>query len=361
MSDPRTSKITAIKGEIDKVKKAIQELRKSKQNGGLSTLGARSDVTLQVNGSTRIKMRRDLNGHFGKVYSVDWSGDGKDVLSAAQDGKLILWDALSSHKLLSVPLRSTWVMTCSYEQTNANGSRLVACGGLDNVCSLYSLKDRENSERTRKPLQTLVGHDGYIASTKFIDARTVLTASGDHTVCKWDTESGKMITTFQGHEADVLSLSTNPKNVFTFISGSCDFTAKLWDIRVNKSVQSFEKCHTEDINAVSFFPSGDAFATGSDDGQVRIFELRCRNEVALMGVGSPQITSHVHAVGFSKSGRILFAGYDDSKCRGWDILKSAQPFCVLSDHETRVSSLAVNPSGDSLVTGSWDSTLKVFG
>lgn len=361
MSD-RNARIAQIKSEIDKVKKQVADLRKSKQTGGLSTLGSKAELGLKVNGFTRIKMRRDLNGHFGKIYAVDWSGDGLELLSAAQDGKLILWNALSSHKLLSVPLRSSWVMTCACEQTNANGNCLAACGGLDNICSIYTLKDRENLEKSRKPLQTLVGHDGYIACNKFIDARTVLTASGDHTICKWDTESGKMVSTFLGHDADVLSISTNPKNVFTFITGSCDFTAKLWDIRVNKSVQNFEKCHTEDINAVSFFPSGDAFATGSDDGQVRIFELRCRNEVALMGGGGgAQISSHVHALGFSKSGRILFAGYDDSKCRGWDILKCSQPFCVLSDHEMRVSSLAVNPAGDSLCTGSWDSSVKIFG
>lgn len=360
MSD-RGGRLAAVKAEIDKVKRAIQDLRKKKMDGGLGSLGTKGDATLRVNGATRIKLRRDLNGHFGKIYAVDWSGDGREVVSAAQDGKLILWDALSGHKLLGVPLRSSWVMTCSYEQTNANGNRLAACGGLDNACSIYSLKDRENMEKSRKPVQVLSGHDGYIACNKFIDARTVLTASGDHSICKWDTESGKMVTTFFGHEADVMSISPNPKNVFTFISGSCDFTAKLWDIRVNKAVQNFEKCHTEDINAVSFFPSGEAFATGSDDGQVRIFELRCRNEVALMGGnGGPQIASHVHTLGFSKSGRILFAGYDDSKCRGWDILKPSQPFCVMSDHEMRVASLSVSPSGDSLCTGSWDSSVKIF-
>jgi len=349
----RTQKITQLRSEIDRARKAISDLRRSKQTGGLESVG-KGDALRVPSGNLRIKVRRELNGHFGKIYAVDWSGDGREVLSAAQDGKMILWDGISSHKIMSVPLRSSWVMACSYEQTNANGSRHAACGGLDNVCSIYALKEKE-PEKSKKPVQTLVGHEGYISCTKFIDARTVLTASGDHTICKWDTESGKMITTFRGHDADVLSLSNNPKNVFTFISGSCDFTAKLWDIRVDKAVQSFDKCHTEDINAVSFFPSGDAFGTGSDDNHVRIFELRCRNEVANMP-GS----SKVHSLGFSKSGRILFAGYDDAKCRGWDILKSAQPFCTLTDHESRISCLSVNPSGDALVTGSWDSTSRIW-
>lgn len=357
MSD-RASRIAQIQGEIDKHRKSIQDLRKSKNNGSLETTNKTN--SLSVAGNMRVKMRRELNGHFGKVYSVDWSGDGCEVLTAAQDGKMILWDSYSSHKLISVTLRSSWVMTCAYEQTNASGAKLAACGGLDNCCSIYSLKEKGN-EQSRRPIQTLVGHDGYIACNKFIDARTVLTASGDHTICKWDTESGKMVTTFAGHQADVLSISTNPKNVFTFISGSCDLTAKLWDIRVDKCVQNFEKCHAEDINAVSFFPSGEAFATGSDDGNARIFELRCRNEVAVMGVGSDQSPSNVHALGFSKSGRILFAGYDDSKCRGWDVVRPSQPFCTLPNHEMRVSCLSVSSSGDAIATGSWDSSAKIWG
>ena len=345
----------SIRAEIEKLRRNIQDLRKTKQNGGMEVVGA------QGRGSglapNRIKMRRELNGHFGKVFAVDWSGDGKEVLSASQDGKLILWDAQTVNKIMSVPLRSSWVMTCSYEQTNAYGGRHAACGGLDNICSIYSLKEKE-PEKSKRPVQTLVGHDGYIACNKFLDARTVLTASGDNTICKWDTESGKMVMSFRGHSADVLSISTNPKNVFVFISGSCDFSAKLWDIREKngKCVQNFERCHDEDINAVSFFPSGEAFATGSDDCKARVFELRCRSEVAAMGGA---LASPIHSIGFSKSGRLLFAGYDDNKCRGWDVLKPSQPYCMLANHDNRVSCLSVNPSGDALVTGSWDSSVRI--
>jgi hypothetical protein len=32
-------------------------------------------------------------------------------------------------------LKSTWVMSCAYERTE---NRLVACGGLDNHCSIYN-------------------------------------------------------------------------------------------------------------------------------------------------------------------------------------------------------------------------------
>ena len=34
-----------------------------------------------------------------------------------------------------IPLRSVWVMTCAIEPTQGS---IIACGGLDNICSIYN-------------------------------------------------------------------------------------------------------------------------------------------------------------------------------------------------------------------------------
>jgi guanine nucleotide-binding protein G(I)/G(S)/G(T) subunit beta-1 len=61
------------------------------------------------------------------------------------------------------------------------------------------------------------------------------------------------------------------------------------------------------------------------------------------------------------SGRILFAGYDDYNCLGWDVLGATDKHHYqLQGHENRVSCLGVSPSGDALCTGSWDTLLKIW-
>ncbi len=72
----------------------------------------------------------------------------------------------------AIPLRSSWVMTCAY----APSGSFVACGGLDNICSIYSLKTREGNVRVSKELQ---GHSGYLSSCRFLDDSRILTSSGD--------------------------------------------------------------------------------------------------------------------------------------------------------------------------------------
>jgi guanine nucleotide-binding protein G(I)/G(S)/G(T) subunit beta-1 len=66
---------------------------------------------------------------------------------------------------------------------------------------------------------------------------------------------------------------------------------------------------------------------------------------------------------FSKSGRLLFGGYEDHTVRGWDLLADPASTTACSahliGHENRVSSLSMNPGGDALLTGSWDTMLRV--
>lgn len=72
--------------------------------------------------------------------------------------------------------------------------------------------------------------------------------------------------------------------------------------------------------SLQFFPNGNAFATGSDDATCRLFDLRADQE--LMVYSHDNIICGITSVAFSKSGRLLLAGYDDFNCNVWDSLKA---------------------------------------
>ena len=71
---------------------------------------------------------------------------------------------------------------------------------------------------------------------------------------------------------------------------------------------------------MQFFPNGNVFATGSDDATCRLFDLRADQE--LMVYSHDNIICGITSVAFSKSGRLLLAGYDDFNCNVWDTLKA---------------------------------------
>lgn len=131
---------------------------------------------------------------------------------------------------------------------------------------------------------------------------------------------------------------------------------QLWDIREGVCKQTFTG-HESDINAVTFFPNGYAFATGSDDATCRLFDIRADQELSMYS--HDNIICGITSVSFSKSGRLLLAGYDDFNCNVWDSMR-AERAGVLAGHDNRVSCLGVTEDGMAVCTGSWDSFLKVW-
>lgn len=184
------------------------------------------------------------------------------------------------------------------------------------------------------------------------DSRTFVSGACDASAKLWDVREGMCRQTFTGHESDInaicvsstttqllwllphtcaihallisilsqaqslsihlpvdLTLFTNVVNIFALYHISC---LRTWDDKGTA------------VNALSaslqFFPNGNAFATGSDDATCRLFDLRADQE--LMVYSHDNIICGITSVAFSKSGRLLLAGYDDFNCNVWDSLKA---------------------------------------
>lgn len=330
-----------------------------------------------------MKTKRTLKGHLAKIYAMHWSTDRRHLVSASQDGKLIIWDAYTTNKVHAIPLRSSWVMTCAYSPSG----NYVACGGLDNICSIYNLSAREGPTRVARELS---GHSGYLSCCRFISDKRILTSSGDMTCVLWDLETGSKVHEFADHLGDVMSLSINPLDHNQFVSGACDAFAKLWDIRQQKCVQTFA-AHDSDINAIQFFPNGNAFGTGSDDASCRLFDIRADRELQAYTVRSlPTPALFARSVANvsidSRAGLRYHIGsflcvWTSAVCRlrrfrmqGWYPLVPRYTTCLthvqvwdvlrgervgtLQGHDNRVSCLGVSNDALSLCTGSWDSMVR---
>uniref|UniRef100_A0A3B3UUC6 Guanine nucleotide-binding protein G(I)/G(S)/G(T) subunit beta-1-like n=2 Tax=Poecilia TaxID=8080 RepID=A0A3B3UUC6_9TELE len=58
-------------------------------------------ITANVEAVGRIQMRtrRTLRGHLAKIYAMHWGTDSRLLVSASQDGKLIIWDSYTTNKV----------------------------------------------------------------------------------------------------------------------------------------------------------------------------------------------------------------------------------------------------------------------
>ena len=102
-------RLVAAQAEVTRLRNAIKARRAELQDADVS----------EVLGETKKKElfaspthRRLLEGHHQRVHAMHWAGDSTHLLSASQDGKLIVWNADSKLKVESIPLLSQWVLTC---------------------------------------------------------------------------------------------------------------------------------------------------------------------------------------------------------------------------------------------------------
>lgn len=346
VSNPEDTLESLLK-EAEALKQKLEDERQKLNDVTLASVADRLEAINFMN----IKPRRVLKGHQAKVLCSDWSPDKRHIVSSSQDGKMIIWDAFTTNKEITIPMPSTWVLSCAY----APSGNMVACGGLDNKLTVYPLSVEEDVASKKRTVAT---HTSYMSCCIFPNSdQQILTGSGDATCCLWDVESGQLLQSFHAHSADVMAIDLAPSEMGnTFVSGSCDRSVLVWDMRTGQAVQSFEG-HQSDVNSVKFHPSGDSVATGSDDSTCRLFDLRADREVACYSKES--IIFGVNSVDFSVSGRLLFAGYSDYTVSVWDALRCAR-VCLLCGHENRVSCVRVSPDGTALSTASWDTTLRVW-
>jgi len=345
--------------ECEKDIKSLKEKLKNKLEQGARTLStifmeSKESENKKSSLSPVLRERKLLKWHFGKVYGLAWGTDGTHLVSASQDGKIILWNSRTTNKRLAISLHTGWVMALDY----APSGNYIANGGLDNVCSVFKITEESVGWDASTPFAELRQHEAYISDNRFIDDTKIITTSGDSTVILWDLNSKHPSHIFKDHTGDVMSVDLNPVDENLFVTGSTDATVKLWDLRTNKCTQTF-RAHTSDVNVVRYFPSGRCLASGSDDSTIRMWDVPSRRQLNQYDDVKNKMGAVVSDLDFSASGSTLFAAYDDEPyCQAWNSL-SAQKLFVM-EHPVRVPCLCVHPAGFAVATGAWDCNVRIF-
>ena len=159
---------------------AMNVNKKVKENAVGSCFGG--DAATQPGCATgKLKPKRYLKGHFGKIVSMTWLPDSLRTLTASQDGNVIIWDCIESRKKHLMPLKSAWVMFAEASQDDKN---MCASGGLDNVCTVWQLPTA--ADPAGKLLFSLEGHEGYVCNGRFLSGNKLVTTSGDNSAALWD-------------------------------------------------------------------------------------------------------------------------------------------------------------------------------
>jgi guanine nucleotide-binding protein G(I)/G(S)/G(T) subunit beta-1 len=90
-----SDKIARLKSEIATLQSKLEKVKKESNDTTLQEAAAGvPKLDLNNTPAGRPKSRRTLKGHLAKIYAMHWAEDKVSLVSASQDGKLLVWDAM---------------------------------------------------------------------------------------------------------------------------------------------------------------------------------------------------------------------------------------------------------------------------
>jgi WD40 repeat protein len=279
------------------------------------------------------------------VMSVDYSPDGKRIITGGQSHDISVWDAVTGERIATLKGHTDDVIAVRY---SANG-RYIASGGIDNSLILW---DAISGDLLRR----FTDHTDYVRDVAFSpDGRLIASASWDGRSMVWETFSGQKVATLDGHHDNVTSVTFNPKGTELLTSGG-DQAIRAWDTKtwLPKYVL---KGHTDDVWDANYSPNGRYVAGGAWDNTARVWDVETRQLIYTF----PAHVSDTWSVVFSPNGQLIATGGGDNKVKIWDMATGL----LVADlsgmlHTAEVEKVVFRPDGESVASVSRDGTLKVW-
>ncbi|KAE8355394.1 WD40-repeat-containing domain protein [Aspergillus coremiiformis] len=226
-------------------------------------------------------------------------------------------------------------------------------------------------------------HDRHVVTCLQFDTDKVLTGSDDTNINVYDTRTGALRATLEGHEGGVWALEYYGN---TLVSGSTDRSVRVWDIERARCTQIFHG-HTSTVRCLQIvlpaevgkrsdgtsemMPKEPLIITGSRDSNLRIWKLPKPGDPVYYQNG-PQVddtdcpyfvrvlTGHQHSVRtIAAHGDTLVSGSYDCTVRVWKI-STGEALHRLQGHSLKVYSVVLDHKRNRCISGSMDNMVKVW-
>jgi WD40 repeat protein len=304
------------------------------------------DVSLaQVNLTTANLATSLFAESIGDVYAVVISPDDRLIANGGSDGKILVWQIETGQNLLNIKAHNGYVVGLAF---TSDGKKLISAS-VDTYIKIWDLENGIclQSWQSLAPIYK-------IALSK--NDRTLACSGKNGDVLLWDITTYKLLKRFIGHTDNILDVSFHPQEKL-LVSSSFDSTIKLWNLETGECIRTLTG-HTQLIWSVAFNALGTQLVSSSFDSTIKLWDVET-------GYCLQTMTAHSRATVeglFSRDGQFIISASQDLTIRIWVAVQPDDWQCirVLQGHQNSIWSIALNSTGEMLISGDHDGILKFW-
>ena len=207
-----------------------------------------------------------LKCHPSPIRSVDFSSDGKLLMTGSNDKTIKIFELYPKHKFLSsYKGHSNWVRCVRFSPDN----RLIGSCGDDNAVIIFDVEQKTVKYR-------FLDHSSNVNSCRFSPDGTIISSAGnDGKIKLFDIRMGRLIQHYDAHNDKINCISYHQSGNY-IISGSDDSTIKIWDLKMGQILYTVHG-HRGKVKSVNFNIDGDYFCSGGEDSILMVWKSNIKN------------------------------------------------------------------------------------
>lgn len=278
------------------------------------------------------------------LLSLSWIDFGKFVITGAQSGEIERWSVnnINHEEVLNAHESAVSAMSRS------NDESIIVTGDESGQIKIWS--------RNLMFQHNLDTHKECVRGIAFAPHNIkLLTCSDDKTAKVTDIETGKEMSVFSKHAAEVKACDWHPYEGVVMTGGKDNF-AKLWDPRSAEEL-CILYAHHQYINRIKWHSNGNWVATGSKDSSVRVHDIRTMKTLEIFQQHKKEVSALAWHPYIED---LLVSGSADNSLVYWNMTEGKMEREILMAHEKEITGAEWHPLGYVLATCSTDNTAKFW-
>jgi WD40 repeat protein len=246
-------------------------------------------ISLEQNRITQV-----LVGHRAGVHDVDFSPDGRKVVSVAADREGRIWDVASSQCELVLKGHESGIAAVAYSPDG----RHVATASADKTCRIWDAN-------TGQCTAVLKGSEQQLSSITWRPDGAAVAAGGmDKNIRQWNLD-GSTLANFErlGNSVTSVRFTSDGKRIMFTRGSQGSFVCSVLDSSTGRELTHFDG-HADSVQNGTLSPDGTLAATADASGVVCLW--RAANGALVRRL--PEAGRSIYAVGWGPEGDMLMWG-----------------------------------------------------